>query len=158
MMDMYARDSKRGGAWMSTYRPSTNYDDADEVRPIITNNLNLITPAGDDPTLMNFSEVETFFHEFGHGLHGLLTQMKYSEFSGVDGPRDYTEFPAQILEHWAGEPEMLAEYALHYETGEADPCRTDRENARSLKPQSGLPHDRVHCRVAARPGLASPQP
>lgn len=121
MMDMYARDSKRGGAWMSSYRSSTNYDNADEVRPIITNNLNLITPAGDGPTLMNFSEVETFFHEFGHGLHGLLTQIKYSEFSGVDGPRDYTEFPAQILEHWAGEEEMLAEYALHYETGEAIP-------------------------------------
>lgn len=121
MMDMYARDSKRGGAWMSSYRSSTNYDDADEVRPIITNNLNLITPAGDGPTLMPFGEVETFFHEFGHGLHGLLTQIKYSNFSGVDGPRDYTEFPAQILEHWAGAPEMLAEYALHYETGEAIP-------------------------------------
>ena len=121
MMDMYARDSKRGGAWMSSFRSSTNYDDADEVRPIINNNLNLITPAGDGPTLMNFSEVETFFHEFGHGLHGLLTQIKYSSFSGVDGPRDYTEFPAQILEHWAGEPEMLAEYALHYETSEALP-------------------------------------
>ncbi|MCR9268970.1 MAG: M3 family metallopeptidase [Henriciella sp.] len=121
MMDMYARDSKRGGAWMSSYRASTNYDDAEEVRPIITNNMNLITPAGDGPTLMNFSEVETFFHEFGHGLHGLLTQIKYSEFSGVDGPRDYTEFPAQILEHWAGEEEMLAEYALHYETGEPIP-------------------------------------
>ncbi len=121
MMDMYARDSKRGGAWMSSYRSSTNYDDADEVRPIITNNLNLITPAGDGPTLMRFDEVETFFHEFGHGLHGLLTQIKYSNFSGVDGPRDYTEFPAQILEHWAGAPEMLAEYALHNETGEAIP-------------------------------------
>nr|WP_070960845.1 M3 family metallopeptidase [Hyphomonas sp. Mor2] len=121
MMDMYARDSKRGGAWMSSYRNSTNYDDAEEVRPIITNNLNLITPAGDGPTLMRFDEVETFFHEFGHGLHGLLTQIKYSNFSGVDGPRDYTEFPAQILEHWAGAPEMLAEYALHYETGEAIP-------------------------------------
>lgn len=121
MMDMYARDSKRGGAWMSSYRASTNYDDADEVRPIITNNLNLITPAGDGPTLMRFDEVETFFHEFGHGLHGLLTQIKYSNFSGVDGPRDYTEFPAQILEHWAGAPEMLAEYALHNETGEAIP-------------------------------------
>ena len=121
MMDMYARDSKRGGAWMSSYRASTNYDDADEVRPIVTNNLNLITPADGAPTLMNFSEVETFFHEFGHGLHGLLTQIKYAEFSGVDGPRDYTEFPAQILEHWAGESEMLAEYALHYETGEAIP-------------------------------------
>ena len=122
MMDMYARDSKRGGAWMSGYRSSTNYDDADEVRPIITNNLNLITPAGDGPTLMRFDEVETFFHEFGHGLHGLLTQIKYSSFSGVDGPRDYTEFPAQILEHWAGAPEMLAEYALHYETGEPIPA------------------------------------
>jgi len=121
MMDMYARDSKRGGAWMSSYRNSTNYADADEIRPIITNNLNLITPAGDGPTLMRFDEVETFFHEFGHGLHGLLTQIKYSNFSGVDGPRDYTEFPAQILEHWAGAPEMLAEYALHYETGEAIP-------------------------------------
>ena len=120
-LDLFAREGKRGGAWMSTYRPSTNYDDADEVRPIITNNLNLITPAGDGPTLMRFDEVETFFHEFGHGLHGLLTQIKYSNFSGVDGPRDYTEFPAQILEHWAGAPEMLAEYALHYETGEAIP-------------------------------------
>ena len=121
MMDMYARDSKRGGAWMSGYRSSTNYDDADEVRPIITNNMNLITPAGDSPTLMRFDEVETLFHEFGHGLHGLITQIKYSTFSGVDGPRDYTEFPAQILEHWAGAPEMLASYAKHYETGEPIP-------------------------------------
>ncbi len=121
MMDMYARDSKRGGAWMSSYRSSTNYDDGEEIRPIITNNLNLITPAGDGPTLMRFGEVETFFHEFGHGLHGLLTQIKYETFSGVDGPRDYTEFPAQILEHWAGAPEMLSEYALHYDTGDVIP-------------------------------------
>ena len=122
MMDMYARDSKRGGAWMSTYRPMSNFDDEDEVRPIITNNMNLITPPEGEPTLMRFAEVETLFHEYGHGLHGLLTQMKYPEFSGVDGPRDYTEFPAQILEHWAGAPEMLAEYALHYETGEPIPA------------------------------------
>ncbi|MEM1035438.1 MAG: M3 family metallopeptidase [Pseudomonadota bacterium] len=121
MMDMYARDSKRGGAWMSTYRPMSNYDDADEVRPIITNNMNLITPPEGEPTLMRFGEVETLFHEYGHGLHGLITQVKYPTFSGVDGPRDYTEFPAQILEHWAGAPEMLAEYALHYETGEPIP-------------------------------------
>lgn len=121
MMDMYARDSKRGGAWMSGYRSSTHYDGEDEIRPIITNNMNLITPAGDGPTLMRFDEVETLFHEFGHGLHGLITQIKYENFSGVDGPRDYTEFPAQILEHWAGEAEMLNSYALHYETGEALP-------------------------------------
>lgn len=121
MVDMYARDSKRGGAWMSDYRAATAYDGEEPVRPIITNNLNLITPAEGAPTLMRFDEVNTLFHEFGHGLHGLLTQVKYSTFSGVDGPRDYTEFPAQILEHWAGAPEMLSEYALHYETGEVIP-------------------------------------
>ncbi|MEO1101953.1 MAG: M3 family metallopeptidase, partial [Pseudomonadota bacterium] len=120
MMDMYARDSKRGGAWMSSYRGASNID-GNSIRPVVTNNLNLITPAAGEPTLMRFGEVETLFHEFGHGLHGLLTQIDYETFSGVDGPRDYTEFPAQMLEHWAGHPEMLAEYALHYETGEVIP-------------------------------------
>ena len=129
MMDMYARDSKRGGAWMSTYRPASDVN-GNDIRPIVTNNLNLITPAEGEPTLMRFDEVETLFHEFGHGLHGLLTQIKYAEFSGVDGPRDYTEFPAQILEHWAGAPEMLSEYALHYETGEPIPQELiDKMNA-----------------------------
>ncbi|MBR9833942.1 MAG: M3 family metallopeptidase [Alphaproteobacteria bacterium] len=121
MADMYARDSKRGGAWMSGYRSTTAYKGEAEVRPIITNNLNLIIPAEGQPTLMRFDEVETLFHEFGHGLHGLLTQIRYQTFSGVDGPRDYTEFPAQLLEHWAGAPEMLTEYARHYETGEVIP-------------------------------------
>ena len=128
MMDMYARDSKRGGAWMSTYRDASNEDE--NIRPIVTNNLNLITPAEGEPTLMNFTETTTLFHEFGHGLHGLLTQVKYSTFSGVDGPRDYTEFPAQILEHWAGDPEVLAKYAKHYETGEVIPQElVDKMNA-----------------------------
>ena len=129
MMDMYARDSKRGGAWMSSYRNTSNIN-GDNIRPIITNNLNLITPAEGEPTLMRFDEVETLFHEFGHGLHGLLTQIRYSTFSGVDGPRDYTEFPAQILEHWAGAPEVLAEYANPYETGEPIPMELiDKMNA-----------------------------
>ncbi|MCL4140566.1 UNVERIFIED_CONTAM: hypothetical protein GTU68_028268 [Idotea baltica] len=121
MMDMYARDSKRGGAWMSGFRSTSNIN-GNNIRPIITNNMNLITPAEGEPTLMRFDEVETLFHEFGHGLHGLLTQIKYESFSGVDGPRDYTEFPAQILEHWAGEPEVLSSYATHYETGEVIPA------------------------------------
>ncbi|MCH9695965.1 MAG: M3 family metallopeptidase [Gammaproteobacteria bacterium] len=120
MMDMYARDSKRGGAWMSTYRDASNIN-GDNIRPIVTNNLNLSTPPEGEPTLMRFSEVETLFHEFGHGLHGLLTQIDYPTFSGVDGPRDYTEFPAQILEHWASEPEMLAIFARHYATGDVIP-------------------------------------
>ncbi|MFK7888955.1 MAG: M3 family metallopeptidase [Gammaproteobacteria bacterium] len=122
MMDMYARPTKRGGAWMSSYRGSWDYDGEDEVRPIITNNLNLTPPPEGDPTLMKFSEVETLFHEFGHGLHGLLTTVDYTSFSGVDGPRDYTEFPAQILEHWAPEPQMLALYAKHFSTGEVIPA------------------------------------
>jgi peptidyl-dipeptidase Dcp len=120
MTDMYARDSKRGGAWMSSYRTTSNID-GEVIRPIITNNLNLSTPPEGDPTLMRFTEVTTLFHEFGHGLHGLLTKIDYPTFSGVDGPRDYTEFPAQILEHWAAEPEMLALFARHYETGEVIP-------------------------------------
>ena len=120
MMDMYARDSKRGGAWMSSFRAASNIE-GERIRPIVTNNLNLSTPPAGSPTLMRFSEVETLFHEFGHGLHGLMTQIDYPRFSGVDGPRDYTEFPAQILEHWTSEPEMLAMYATHYETGEVIP-------------------------------------
>ena len=120
MMDMYARDSKRGGAWMSSYRNSSNIG-GNSIRPIVTNNLNLLTPPEGEPTLMRFDEVETLFHEFGHGIHGLMTQIRYENFSGVDGPRDYTEFPAQILEHWASQEQMLAEYAKHYETGEVIP-------------------------------------
>jgi peptidyl-dipeptidase Dcp len=121
MADMYARDSKRGGAWMSSYRTTSNIGGI-RVRPLITNNLNLPMPPEGDPTLMRFSDVETLFHEFGHGLHGLMTQVNYPTFAGTSGsPRDYTEFPAQILEHWTGEPEMLAIYAKHYETGEVIP-------------------------------------
>ena len=71
---------------------------------------------------MRYSEVETLFHEFGHGLHGLMTQIDYPTFSGVDGPRDYTEFPAQILEHWVSQPEMLVMYATHFETGDVIPA------------------------------------
>lgn len=121
MADMYARDSKRGGAWMSSYRIASNIE-GDPIRPLITNNLNLPMPPAGDPTLMRFDDVETLFHEFGHGLHGLMTQIKYPTFAGTSGsPRDYTEFPSQILEHWPSEPEMLAIYAHHYETGEVIP-------------------------------------
>ncbi len=118
MIDMYARDSKRGGAWMNSYRIASNVD-GDSVRPIIVNNLNLPLPPEGEPTLMRLNDVETLFHEFGHGLHGLMTQINYERFAGTSGsPRDYTEFPAQILEHWATQPELLELYARHYETGE----------------------------------------
>ena len=122
MVDMYARDSKRGGAWMSSYRIASDIN-GDAVRPLITNNLNLPTPPEGQPTLLRLSDVQTLFHEFGHGLHGLMTQIRYPTFAGTSGnPRDYTEFPAQLLEHWTTEPEMLEIYARHYATGEVIPA------------------------------------
>jgi len=121
MLDYYARDSKRGGAWMSTYRSASNIR-GNEIRPIVTNNLNLAVPAEGEPTLLSYDQVETLFHEFGHGLHGLMTQIRYPRFSGTSGsPRDYIEFPSQFMEHYASEPEVLAVYAKHAETGEVIP-------------------------------------
>ena len=120
MFDMFARDSKRGGAWMNSFRSASNIE-GEATRPIVTNNLNLTPPPEGEPALLSFDEVTTVFHEFGHGLHGIMTTIDYPTFSGVDGPRDYTEFPAQILEHWTAEPQMLELYARHYETGEVIP-------------------------------------
>jgi peptidyl-dipeptidase Dcp len=121
MTDYYARDSKRGGAWMSTYRSASDIQ-GNEIRPIVTNNLNLNIPAEGQPTLLNFDEVETLFHEFGHALHGLMTTVRYKRFSGTGGsPRDFVEFPSQFMEHYAAAPEVLAVYAKHAETGEIIP-------------------------------------
>ncbi|MEE4219075.1 MAG: M3 family metallopeptidase [Xanthomonadales bacterium] len=121
MADYYARDSKRGGAWMSTYRDASKVH-GENVRPIVTNNLNIAVPAEGEKTLLSYDQVETLFHEFGHGLHGLLTQARYSRFSGTSGtPRDFIEFPSQFMEHYAAQPEVLAVYARHAETGEVIP-------------------------------------
>jgi peptidyl-dipeptidase Dcp len=121
MVDYYAREPKRGGAWMSTYRQASNIR-GEDVRPIVTNNLNLAAPAEGEPTLLSYDQVETLFHEFGHALHGLLTQVRYPRFAGTRGsPRDYTEFPAQFMEHYATQPEVLAVYAKHAGTGEVIP-------------------------------------
>ncbi|MDH3914808.1 MAG: M3 family metallopeptidase, partial [Chromatiales bacterium] len=120
MADYYARDSKSGGAWMNTYRNAS--DVGREVRPIVTNNLNLIKPPSGQPTLLSFDEVRTLFHEFGHALQGLLTTVRYERFSGTSGlPRDYVELCSQVMEHWAQEPEMLSVYARDYRSGEVIP-------------------------------------
>jgi peptidyl-dipeptidase Dcp len=92
------------------------------IRPIVTNNLNIAVPAEGEDTLLSYGQVETLFHEFGHGLHGLLTQIRYPRFAGTSGsPRDYTEFPAQFMEHYASQPQVLAIYARHNKTGEVIP-------------------------------------
>jgi peptidyl-dipeptidase Dcp len=123
MLDYYARDSKRGGAWMSNYRDASSAR-GEVVRPIVTNNMNVAVPAEGEPTLLSYDQVETLFHEFGHGLHGLLTQARYERFSGTSGtPRDFIEFPSQFMEHYAAQPEVLAVYAKHAETGEVIPLQ-----------------------------------
>jgi len=114
--DYYTRSSKRGGAWMSSFKSQSNFDGKE--RPIIVNVCNFPPPSKDKPSLLSFEHVTTLFHEFGHGLHGLLTNTNYKSLSGTAVSRDFVEFPSQVLEHWASEPELLKSYAKHYETGE----------------------------------------
>lgn len=119
-MDFFARESKRGGAWMNEIRMQSNVN-GNFVTPIVTNNFNFPAPTKDQPSLLSFSEAQTVFHEFGHGLHGLLSHVKYESMSGTNVPRDFVEFPSQVMENWMSEPEVLAMYAKHYKTGEIIP-------------------------------------
>ena len=114
--DYYTRSSKRGGAWMSTFKDQSNFDGRE--RPIVVNVCNFPPPTKDKPSLLSFEHVTTLFHEFGHGLHGLLTNTHYESLSGTSVSRDFVEFPSQVLEHWASEPESLKSYAKHYKTSE----------------------------------------
>ncbi|MCB1644312.1 MAG: M3 family metallopeptidase [Pseudomonadales bacterium] len=114
--DYFMRPSKKAGAWMNAFQTQTR--NGDEVRPVILNTCNF-TPA--DPCLLSLEEVNTLFHEFGHGLHGLLSNVTYSMLSGTAVKRDFVELPSQIMEHWAFEPSVLKTYARHIETGETIP-------------------------------------
>ena len=115
-VDYFPRSGKSGGAWMSNYR-----EQQAGVRPLVCNVCSFTKPVGDTPSLLTIDEVETLFHEFGHALHGLLTQCQYKETSGTNVVRDFVELPSQINEHWATEPEVLKMYAKHYQTGEVIP-------------------------------------
>ncbi|MBV9015608.1 MAG: M3 family metallopeptidase [Alphaproteobacteria bacterium] len=114
--DNFARPGKYSGAWMSSYREQESLDG--EVLPIVVNNNNF---AKGDPTLLSFDDAHTLFHEFGHGLHGLLSQVRYPSQSGTAVRRDFVEFPSQVFEHWLEVPETLRRYARHYRTGEPLP-------------------------------------
>ena len=118
VFDAYARESKRGGAWMN------NLVDQSHLlgqKPIIVNNLNVPKPPAGEPTLLTFDETNTLFHEFGHALHGMLSNVNYPRFSGTSTPRDFVEFPSQVNEMWMLWPEVVENYAKHYVTGEALP-------------------------------------
>jgi peptidyl-dipeptidase Dcp len=117
--DYFARPSKRSGAWMSAFRGQHKL--GGEVRPIIVNVMNFARGADGEPTLLSFDDARTLFHEFGHGLHGLLSQVTYERLSGTHVLRDFVELPSQLFEHWAFEPEVLKRHALHHATGQAIP-------------------------------------
>jgi peptidyl-dipeptidase Dcp len=121
MTDYFTRASKRQGAWMSEFKGSFRNDDGTEERPIIFNVCNFAHPTADTPALLSLDEVETMFHEFGHGLHGMLSRAKYKSQAGTNVDRDFVELPSQIHEHWAMEPEVLKTYAFHYKTGKVIP-------------------------------------
>lgn len=118
-MDFFPRASKRGGAWCGTYRSQT-YKDGKRLGPVVTIVCNFSQPAPGQPALLSADEAETLFHEFGHGLHNLFKDVHYYGISGV--PRDFVELPSQVMEHWVFEPELLKEYARHYETNEVIPA------------------------------------
>ncbi|MFD4420023.1 M3 family metallopeptidase [Agromyces sp. NPDC058484] len=120
LFDPYARDSKRGGAWMSSI---VEQSELEGTLPVVVNNLNVPQPAPGDPTLLTFDETETLFHEFGHALHGLLARVRYPSQAGTNVSRDVVEFPSQVNEMWMLRPEVLANYAVHHETGERMPQR-----------------------------------
>jgi peptidyl-dipeptidase Dcp len=116
--DFWARDSKRGGAWMNAYVVQSGLLG---TQPVVGNHQNIPKPPEGQPTLMTFDEVTTMFHEFGHAVHGLFSDVLYPTFAGTSVPRDFVEFPSQVMEMWASWPEVLANYARHYQTGEPLP-------------------------------------
>ncbi|MDE6116814.1 MAG: M3 family metallopeptidase, partial [Duncaniella sp.] len=121
MTDYFPRPSKRQGAWMSEFKGAWEDADGTFSRPIVYNVGNFTRPTADTPALLTLDEVETMFHEFGHGLHGMLTRAKLRSQAGTNVDRDFVELPSQITEHWAMEPELLKEFAHHYKTGEVIP-------------------------------------
>ena len=121
MTDYFTRESKRQGAWMSEFKGSWQNEDGTSSRPIIYNIGNFSSPTGDAPALLTIDEVETMFHEFGHGLHGMLSKARLKSQAGTNVDRDFVELPSQIHEHWAFEPELLRMYAHHWKTGEVIP-------------------------------------
>jgi len=116
--DYYARPSKRGGAWMNAYVQQSGLF---ATKPVVANHLNIPKPPPGEPTLLTHDEVRTAFHEFGHALHGMFSNVKYPRFSGTSVPRDFVEYPSQVNEMWATWPEVLKNFAKHYKTGEPMP-------------------------------------
>jgi len=146
-LDFFARPTKGVGAWMTEYRTQhksvvknkkTGENEVIDVRPVVSLVFNFSKPAGDKPSLLNLDEVATVYHEFGHGLHGLLSDCTYSSIAGTNTPTDFVELPSQIMENWALLPEVLNMYARHYETGETIPAELITKITESNKFNQGF--------------------
>ena len=118
--DPYARNGKRSGAWMNAYQAQERFDT--DIPVIVSNNLNFIEPPAGEPVLIGWTDATTLFHEFGHAIHGLLSNVNYPSVSGTRVVRDYVELPSQLMEHWLSTPEVLDRFARHYKTGEPMPA------------------------------------
>ncbi len=136
--DFFPRPTKAVGAWMTEFRTQHRTQKGEDVRPVVSIVCNFTKPVGDKPALLNIDEVETLFHEFGHGLHGLLSQNTYRNISGTNVPTDFVELPSQIMENWAVHPDVLKLYAKHYETGEVIPDALIAKMEKSAKFNKGF--------------------
>jgi peptidyl-dipeptidase Dcp len=157
LADNFARPTKRSGAWMSNYRDQTRNSAAGAVIPIVVNNNNFAKGEAGTPTLLSFDDVTTLFHEFGHGLHGLLSDATWQRLSGTNVLTDFVELPSQLFEHWALEPGVLARHARHWRTGAAIPdalikkikaCRTYGQGFKTVQYLGPALIDMaLHCQV-----------
>ena len=146
--DYFARSSKHSGAWMTSLRDQEKL--AGDIRPIILNVCNFSKPAAGEPALLSFDDARTLFHEFGHALHGMLSNVTYPLLAGTAVPSDFVELPSQLYEHWLEVPEILKQYARHARTGAADAEGAARPAAGDAHLQSGLCHSRIHGLRAGR--------
>jgi len=134
--DPYARQGKRSGAWMNAYRTQERFDG--DVKTIVSNNANFVKGKPGQTVLISWIDATTLFHEFGHALHGLSSNVNYPSVSGTRVARDYVEFPSQLLEHWVSTPEILNRYALHYQTGKPIPAALVEKIKRAEKFNEGF--------------------
>jgi peptidyl-dipeptidase Dcp len=135
-LDYFPRPSKQGGAWMTAFREQY-IQDGHDIRPLVSLVTNFTRPTETKPSLLTFREVETFLHEFGHGLHGMLSRVHYESQSGTSVYRDFVELPSQIMENWASENAWLKEVGIHYQTGEVIPDELIDKLVESSRFQSG---------------------
>jgi peptidyl-dipeptidase Dcp len=135
LFDPFARDNKQGGAWMNSI---VNQSTLFKTRPVVLNNLNVPFPGEGVPVLLTFDEVTTLFHEFGHALHGLLSNVRYSSLSGTRVPRDFGEYPSQYNEMWARDPEVVKHFAHHHQSGEPLPTELLNKVIRAQKFDQGF--------------------